>query len=148
VEQGGSAYLVRLRRQGVDLSRAEVAALIEKDPRVWSNLAKRIDLRSPNGGPSAEREDPDAPPLLTKRQEQVLEGVCHGLRNQDIATRLCVSEGAVKATVQQLFRKASVRRRAQLVRIALEDSFGTGDTPMFVSRRGGSVASAGSSTPR
>jgi DNA-binding NarL/FixJ family response regulator len=54
----------------------------------------------------------------------VLEGVSEGLRNQDIAARLGVSEGAVKATLQRLFRKMSVRRRAQLVRIALEESFG------------------------
>jgi DNA-binding NarL/FixJ family response regulator len=124
VKEGGSAYLARLRTQGVALSREEVAALIEKDPRVWANLAKRIDLRSPNAGAAAGREDPQARPLLTQRQQQVLEGVSEGLRNQDIATRLGVSEGAVKATLQQLFRKMSVRRRAQLVRIALEESFG------------------------
>ncbi len=58
VAQGGSAYLVRLRTHGVDLSRAEVATLIERDPRVWSNLAKWLDFRSQNGGPTAEREDP------------------------------------------------------------------------------------------
>ena len=99
--------------------------LIERDPGVWSTLAKRIDLRSQNGGPTAEREDPEARPLLTKRQQQVLDGVSDGLRNKDIAAQLGVSEGAVKATVQQLFHKVSVRRRAQLVRIALEGSFGT-----------------------
>jgi DNA-binding NarL/FixJ family response regulator len=124
VQQRGSAYLIRLRTQGVDLSRAEVATLIERDPRVWTNLAKRLDRRSQNGGPTAEREDPEARPLLTKRQQQVLKGVCDGLSNKDIAAQLGVSEGGVKATVQQLFDKASVRRRAQLVRIALEESFG------------------------
>ena len=65
VNEGGSAYLARLRTQGVALSREEVAALIEKDPRVWANLAKRIDLRSPNAGAAAGREDPQARPLLT-----------------------------------------------------------------------------------
>jgi DNA-binding NarL/FixJ family response regulator len=126
VEQGGSAYLVHLRTQGVALSREEVAALIGRDPRVWSNLAKGLELRWPNGGPAAGPEDPRTRPLLTQRQQQVLEGVSEGLRNQDIATRLGVSEGAVKATLQQLFRKMSVRRRAQLVRIALEESLGRG----------------------
>jgi DNA-binding NarL/FixJ family response regulator len=125
VEQGGSTYLVRLRTQGVALSREEMAILIERDPRVWSNLAKQIDLRSRNGSPAAGRGDPETRPRLTQRQLQVLEGVSEGLRNQDIANRLGVSEGAVKATLQQLFRKMSVRRRAQLVRIALEESFRT-----------------------
>jgi DNA-binding NarL/FixJ family response regulator len=123
VEQGGSAYLAGLRAEGLALRREEVAALIEMDPRVWSNMATRIDLPSPNAGPADGREDSAARTLLTRRQQEVLEGVSEGLRNQDIATRLGVSEGAVKATLQQLFRKMSVRRRAQLVRIALEQSF-------------------------
>ena len=112
-----------------------MAALIEQDPRVWSTLAKRIDLRSKNGSQTAEREDPEARSLLTKRQQQVLEGVCDGLTNQDIATRLGVSEGSVKATLQQLFRKMFVRRRAQLVRIALEESFERDERPTLASRR-------------
>jgi hypothetical protein len=41
VQQDGSAYLIRLRTHGVDLSRAEVAALLEQDPRVWSTLEER-----------------------------------------------------------------------------------------------------------
>lgn len=125
MEQGGSAYLGRLRTQGIDLSREEVAALIERDPHVWSGLAKQIDLRVSNGHHTLERDNPPPHPLLTTRQQRVLESVCEGLRNQDIAIRLGVSEGAVKATLQQLFRKLSVRRRAQLVRIALEASYGT-----------------------
>jgi len=35
---------------------------------------------------------------------------------------LGVSEGAIKATLQQLFQKTRVRTRSQLVRIALEMS--------------------------
>jgi DNA-binding NarL/FixJ family response regulator len=146
VQQGGSAYLIRLRTHGVDLSRAEVATLIEVNPRVWANLAKRLDLHWPHGGPTPEGDDREA--LLTLREEQVLKGVCEGLSNQDIAMRLGVSEAAIKGTVQQLFHKASVRRRGQLVRIAFEESFGAGEAPTPASRREGSDRSAGTSPPR
>jgi DNA-binding NarL/FixJ family response regulator len=58
---------------------------------------------------------------LTERERQVLQFVFEGLANKEIADRLQVSEGAVKATLQQLFSKTGVRTRSQLVRIALEN---------------------------
>jgi DNA-binding NarL/FixJ family response regulator len=63
--------------------------------------------------------------VLTEREQQVLRGIFEGLTNKEIAGRLGVSEGAVKATLQQLFQKTRVRTRSQLVRIALESSLGT-----------------------
>ena len=57
---------------------------------------------------------------LTAREEQVLQGVLEGSTNRRIADDLGVSEGAVKAAIQQLFRKTGVRTRSQLVRVALE----------------------------
>jgi DNA-binding NarL/FixJ family response regulator len=62
---------------------------------------------------------------MTERQQRVLRGVFEGLTNKEIAGHLGVSESAVKATLQQLFRKTRVRTRAQLVRIVLESSLGT-----------------------
>ena len=43
-------------------------------------------------------------------------------RGKEIGADLGVSESAIKATVQQLFRRMRVRTRAQLVRIAIEES--------------------------
>ena len=42
------------------------------------------------------------------------------LLSAEIATRIGVSEGSVKSTLQQLFSKTGVRTRSQLVRIVLE----------------------------
>jgi DNA-binding NarL/FixJ family response regulator len=67
--------------------------------------------------------------MLTAREEEVLQSVFEGLANKEIATRLHVSESAIKATLQQLFRKSGVRTRSQLVRIALEGSFATKRKP-------------------
>jgi two-component system, NarL family, nitrate/nitrite response regulator NarL len=57
---------------------------------------------------------------LTERQHIVLRGILDGLTNKEIATRLQASETAVKASIQELFSKAGVRTRSQLVRVAIE----------------------------
>jgi two-component system, NarL family, nitrate/nitrite response regulator NarL len=57
---------------------------------------------------------------LTAREREVLRGIFDGLANKEIASRLEVSESAVKAALQQLFHKTGVRTRSQLVRIVLE----------------------------
>jgi DNA-binding NarL/FixJ family response regulator len=64
-------------------------------------------------------------PWLTEGQQQMLQGVFAGLANKEIAARLGVTEGAVKASLQQLFQRTQVRTRSLLVRIALESSLGT-----------------------
>lgn len=57
---------------------------------------------------------------LTLRQQEVLSGILDGLTNKEIAWKLKVSESSVKAVIQELFHKAGVRTRSQLVRIAIE----------------------------
>jgi DNA-binding NarL/FixJ family response regulator len=66
-------------------------------------------------GESLERSRP-----LTARQSEVLRGILDGLANKEIAWKLKTSETSVKAVIQELFRKAGVRTRSQLVRIAIE----------------------------
>jgi len=84
------------------------------DPKVIQLMADRVD----------QREEETVSPLLTQREQQVLRGIFEGLTNKEIGARLGVSDGAVKATLQQLFQKTGVRTRSQLVRIALEGSLG------------------------
>lgn len=67
-----------------------------------------------------ENGDREAQRPLTPRERQVLCGVFNGRTNKEIAHKLGVSESLVKAFVQQLFVKAGVRSRAQLVRAAVE----------------------------
>jgi DNA-binding NarL/FixJ family response regulator len=57
---------------------------------------------------------------LTTRQSEVMRGILDGLANKEIAWKLKTSETSVKAVIQELFRKAGVRTRSQLVRIAIE----------------------------
>lgn len=69
---------------------------------------------------SVDQTKPQTAPRLTDRDKTVLRFIFHGLTNKDIAARLDISEGAVKASLRQLFDKLGVRTRAQLVKVALE----------------------------
>jgi two-component system nitrate/nitrite response regulator NarL len=57
---------------------------------------------------------------LTQREQAVLKGIVDGLSNRKIGIQMGVSESTIKGTLQQLFTKARVRTRSQLVRMALE----------------------------
>lgn len=57
---------------------------------------------------------------LTERQSEVLRCILDGLANKEIGWKLGTSESSVKAVIQELFHKAGVRTRSQLVRIAIE----------------------------
>jgi len=118
--------LAKLCEQGIDLNETEVAAFLETDPRLWSTMARQIDrrLRPARGSRASKTAAQKAPRSLTPRERHVLRGVFEGLTNKQIATDVGVSESAVKATLQHLFRKTEVRTRAQLVRIVVEGSLG------------------------
>ena len=70
--------------------------------------------------PKKQDSDTSSRGILTRRQHEVLSGILDGLSNKEIAWKLAVSESSVKAVIQELFRKAGVRTRSQLVRIAIE----------------------------
>ena len=69
---------------------------------------------------SVDRSRPQTRPRLTDRDKTVLRFVFQGLTNREIAAKLQISEGAVKASLRQVFDKLGVRTRAQLVKVALE----------------------------
>ena len=56
----------------------------------------------------------------------MLVGILEGLTNRKIGDNIGLSESSVKSVVQQLFVRAGVRTRSQLVRKALEGSLGPG----------------------
>ena len=119
-EERGADCLNSLPDRGFDLNGIEIAALVAADRRLWSRMARLIDPRLRKVMLSRDRDDWDIRKELTARQQEVLHGIFDGLTNKEIAMRLGVSESAVKATLQQLFRKARVRTRVQLVRLAIE----------------------------
>ncbi|HTU52283.1 MAG TPA: response regulator transcription factor [Acidobacteriaceae bacterium] len=77
-------------------------------------------LRTVVSGVKDQLSEPRSARPLTSRQQDVLSGILDGLTNKEIAWNLKVSESSIKAVVQELFHKAGVRTRSQLVRIAIE----------------------------
>lgn len=114
--------LAKLREQGIHLNDAEVAAFVETDLRLWSTMAKQIDRRllPTRASKGATWATLRSNREFTDRERRVLQGIFEGRTNKQIAGDVGVSESAVKATLQQLFRKTDVRTRAQLVRIVIE----------------------------
>jgi len=120
VDPGASAIALRQGAAGIFLECGSSARLMQAirmiaggeawiDPELLLLLAERYPHYQDRGLKG-----------LTKRDEMVLEGLVGGLSNRKIAQRLGTSESTIKNTLQQLFTKASVRTRSQLVRIALE----------------------------
>ena len=93
----------------VHAARAVAQGEVWIDPHVIQMLADRVPLEEESRGPS-----------LSERERRVLDGIVGGLSNRAIGDGLGLSEGSVKAVVQQLFEKTGVRKRGQLVRKALE----------------------------
>ena len=115
----------------LDAVNAGVAGVVLKhsDPRLLVEAIQRVAagetwwdpgmLRSAAAGGQGSGS-PASVRSLTDRQRQVLRSILDGLTNKEIAARLQGSETAVKATIQELFNKAGVRTRSQLVRVAIE----------------------------
>ena len=55
---------------------------------------------------------------LTTREQEVLEEICQGLSNREIADKLFVSEHTIKTHVSNLLVKLEVRRRTQAIQVA------------------------------
>lgn len=70
---------------------------------------------------TAEDEAPDIPPLaqrLSEREMQVLEGLCQGQSNKEIARVLDLQEVTIKLHVKTLCRKLDAKNRTQAAMIA------------------------------
>ena len=122
--------LAKLCEQGIDLNDVEVAAFLETDPQLWSTMARQIDRRlRPGHASRVSRTAAQRPHRgFTDRERHVLRGIFEGRTNKQIASDIGVSEGAVKGTLQHLFRKTRVRTRAQLVRVVIEGPLSAGQT--------------------
>ena len=110
---------------GIFLKHSSPADLLTAIRRVaageeWldSKAVQSLVSRSNGTNPAHERA-----PAFNPREQSVLDYIYSGLTNKEIAVKLDISEGYVKAVLQQLFAKTGVRTRSQLVRIALEAQF-------------------------
>jgi two-component system, LuxR family, sensor kinase FixL len=79
-----------------------------------------VTEEAPPGSSASAFENNQEQIALNARELEVLRLLVQGLANKEIATRMNISESAVKNALQQLFGKTAVRTRSQLVRVALE----------------------------
>jgi DNA-binding NarL/FixJ family response regulator len=107
---------------GVILKHSGTRQLLDAIRRVakgepwWDTSVVRLALT----GAQARNDTHGKARELTERQRLVLHCILDGLSNKEIAARLECSETSVKASIQELFSKAGVRTRSQLVRVAIE----------------------------
>ena len=57
---------------------------------------------------------------ISDRERDVIECVCQGVSNGEIAQRLALSPNTVKAHLNRIFRKLNIKRRSQLLSLAMQ----------------------------
>ncbi len=89
-------------------------------PKLAAIVGDVTEERSTTAESNSAASDHPARTALNNRESDVLRLLAQGLANRKIASRLNISENVVKNTLQHLFAKTEVRKRSQLVRVALE----------------------------
>ncbi|WP_243371298.1 response regulator transcription factor [Geotalea sp. SG265] len=57
---------------------------------------------------------------LSKKEQDIVAFIAQGLKNREIAQKLCISEQTVKTHISRIFKKVDVSCRSQLVPLALK----------------------------
>jgi DNA-binding NarL/FixJ family response regulator len=82
------------------------------------------DVSDPQGQPGSAQEDAIARlRLLTRQQARILQLICEGKMNKQIAFDLSIAETTVKAHITAIMRKLSVYSRTQAVLLARDVDF-------------------------
>jgi DNA-binding NarL/FixJ family response regulator len=119
---GASGYLLK------DVGPAEVTAAAAAvcrggvliSPRIAAKLAKRA-LKVP--GQTAPEERPPGFSALSAREVEILEMICSGYGNKEIADTLFIAEQTVKNHVSKIYAKLGVENRFRAVRLAQSSGF-------------------------
>jgi LuxR family transcriptional regulator, positive regulator of biofilm formation len=65
--------------------------------------------------------DPSKIGGVTDREKEIIECVCHGYTNKEIADRLSLSEHTVKAHLNRIFRKFNATSRSRLITLVMNN---------------------------
>jgi two-component system, NarL family, nitrate/nitrite response regulator NarL len=109
---------MRLGVRGIALKDSDPDTIVEAmgvvlDGGKWfESGVTEIALRHSIDQPSRTVRSDD---LLTKRELEIVDLVCLGLRNRDIARRCDLAEGTVKIHLNSIFRKLGVASRSELI---------------------------------
>jgi DNA-binding NarL/FixJ family response regulator len=109
LQAGAKGYV--LKDSGLDELLAVVRAAARGESLLSTNITTKLVkyISTPRRGQR-----------LTNREGEVLSLVAKGLRNRDIARRLCISEQTVKNHINHIITKLGVQSRTEAVSRALE----------------------------
>ncbi len=117
LEAGASGFLLKDAEPEVLVD--AVRRVASGDGLVDQSLTRRvIDEFSRRRSPAA--RDEDAAALLTPREHDIVELLCRGSSNAEIATALFLEPSTVKSHLSRAMTKTGARDRVQLVVIAYE----------------------------
>jgi ATP/maltotriose-dependent transcriptional regulator MalT len=114
----GSAAAVQRRSTDIDVV---ASSLLAELPALQRELG-RAPAPAPDPAPGSPRRETRQPLIdpLTPRELEVLDQLCDGLTNREIAERLVISVGTVKSYTGHIYSKLGVRNRVQAVARARE----------------------------
>lgn len=123
IKAGAVGYLLKDIEPGM-LVKA-IRAVHEGESFIYPSLAKKLfgeinrqHIRNQEAAKVYERTKEER---LTYREIEVLEMVCKGMSNQDVAKKLFLSEKTVKNHLTNVFRKINVTDRTQAVLYAIKN---------------------------
>lgn len=114
LDAGAVGYLLK------DVSRERLIESIHAAARGEAPLSDRVGARIVRWLGTGAPADPLAALGLSPRERSVLESLCRGLSNKEIASALQVSEGTVKNHLTRVFEKLGVEDRTQAALRAVE----------------------------
>lgn len=122
IKSGAAGYLLKDIEPSMLIK--AIHTVYEGESFIYPTLAKKLfgeihrqEERQRESGPMVERRKEER---LTYREIEVLELICQGLSNHDIAQKLFLSEKTVKNHLTNIFRKISVSDRTQAVLYAIK----------------------------
>jgi DNA-binding NarL/FixJ family response regulator len=118
--ENGAAGLV-LKQQSPEVLVKAISRVYAGELWLDRTATARLIAELSSADPVAHGETPaHRAALLTNRERQVIKLVSEGLRNSQIANRLCISEVTVRNHLTSIFRKLEVDNRFQLVAYAFQ----------------------------
>ncbi len=121
IKAGASGYL--LKEVELEELLEAIRAVSRGEAVIDSAVASRVlaELRQPVG--------PEPKPKLAERDVEILRLLAQGLKNQDIADRLSLSEKTVRNRLSLVFRQLHLENRTQAVLYALREGIAKSDQP-------------------